>query len=129
MIEKEKKHNLMESRDKAQLLGGWLVEKQASEVIGLDVDGLCHITEALVIVSAKGVRHAQALADSLLDRSGQENIEYLGMEGYNAGGWILMDFNDVVVHIFQAEQRSLYNLEGLWAEADSVPMPGDGVDA
>lgn len=126
MIEKEKKHSLMSVRDKALLVVDWLEEKQAVDVTALNVEGLCPITETIIIASAKGVRHAQALADMLLDRSGDEKIEYLGMEGYHSGAWVLVDLNDVVVHIFQADQRSLYNIEGLWSEAERFVAPEDG---
>ncbi|SKA80347.1 ribosome-associated protein [Paucidesulfovibrio gracilis DSM 16080] len=128
MIEKEKTHSLLDRSEKLELLARWLTEKQASKLVALDVEGLCPITETLLVVTARGVRHAQGLADMLLDRSSEDNIEYLGMEGYKGGAWILMDFNDVVVHIFQEEHRALYNLEGLWAEAKVMPLPEDGED-
>lgn len=106
--------------DKAKVLAAWLDEKQAETLVVLDVAALCSVTEAIVVASAKGVRHAQALADAALDKAGEQGFEYLGMEGYQTGGWILLDLNDVIVHLFQKDMRLFYNIEGLWAEAESV---------
>ncbi|GAB6178240.1 ribosome silencing factor [Desulfobaculum senezii] len=107
----------------------WLDEKKGRDVVALDVAGLCSITEGLVVVTAGSVKHAQALADHVLDRSGEEGVEYLGMEGYKTGGWILVDLNDVLVHIFQDDTRGFYNLEGLWAEAEKVELDLPEADA
>lgn len=120
MNETELSPAIMDTVEKARLVARWLEEKQARRVAALNVEGLCPITEALVLASARGVRHAQALADMLLDRSGEAGFGYLGMEGYQGGSWILVDLNDVVVHIFQEDKRALYNLEGLWAEAERI---------
>lgn len=94
----------------------WLEEKQAKETVALDVSRVCAVTEALVIASAGSARHAQALADGLLAKLAEFGIELMGMEGYRTGTWILVDVNDVLVHIFQEDYRDFYNIEGLWTE-------------
>ena len=86
-------------------------------MLALDVSGLASFAETLIIVTATSVRQAQALADDVLERCKQEAIEFLHMEGYNSGQWILLDLNDVVVNIFQSDARELFNLEGLWSGA------------
>ncbi|MCK9240647.1 ribosome silencing factor [Desulfocurvus sp.] len=108
----------------------WLHDKQARNIVALDVAGLCDIAEGVVLATAGSVRHAQALADHVLDMCGREKGVYLGMEGYQAGSWILLDLNDVLVHVFQDGSRSFYNLEGLWAEAREVELalPGAADD-
>jgi ribosome-associated protein len=63
------------------------------------------------------VRHGQGLADYLLDSAPEDNLEYLRMEGHALGSWILLDFNEVVVHIFQTESREMFRLEDLWPRA------------
>ncbi len=120
----KKKHTFSDvsGNEKVRLLAGWLDEKQAGDVMALDVSQVCAITEYIVVATARGARHAQALADSTLASAGSENIEYLSMEGYQNASWVLMDFNDVVVHIFQSEVRSLYNIEGLWSEGESIKL-------
>lgn len=120
----EKKFSDLGAADKAKDMALWLDEKQAESVVVLDVAGLSPVTDMVVVASAKGVRHGQALADWVLKRSGEEKYEYLGMEGYKNGSWILMDLNDVMVHLFQEEVRHLYNIEGLWAEGARIPFEG-----
>jgi ribosome-associated protein len=66
------------------------------------------------------MKHAQALADAVLARSAESSIEFLSMEGYQTGEWILMDLNDVLIHIFQSELREFYNIEGMWSEAPRI---------
>jgi ribosome-associated protein len=105
---------------KAKLLAARLDEKQAEDITILDVASLCPVSEAVLVASAKGVRHAQALADAVLDKAGEQGFEFLGMEGYQAGAWVLLDLNDVIVHVFQREARLFYNIEGLWSEAETV---------
>ncbi|NJB66621.1 ribosome-associated protein [Desulfobaculum xiamenense] len=108
--------------EKMKIVAEWLDEKKGRDIMAMNVSGLCSITEGLVVVSAGSVKHGQALADTLLDRCGEVRWEYLGMEGYQSGGWILVDLNDVLVHIFQEDSRTFYNLEGLWAEAERVEL-------
>ena len=116
MKAKTKKYKDIASEDKARLISAWLDEKQAGNLKALDVRGISQVTDVILLATARTGRHAQALADHVLDMSGTEEIEYLGMEGYKGGEWVLMDMNDVVVHIFQDDVRAFYNLEGLWAE-------------
>ncbi len=105
-----------------RLVAGWLHAKKALHIMALDVAGLCSVAEGLVLATARNVRQAQALADHLLKTAGEHGISYLGMEGYRTGGWVLIDLNDVLVHVFQEETRRFYNLEGLWADAKPVEL-------
>lgn len=98
----------------------WLREKQGSRILGLDVRDQSAATDIMLLTSAKNTRHAQALADFLLKNCGQESLETLGMEGYKNGQWVLLDCNDVIVHIFLHHNRDFYNLEGLWSQAKVV---------
>ncbi|WP_051445124.1 ribosome silencing factor [Desulfocurvus vexinensis] len=118
-----------ETEARMREVAAWLHEKQARNIVALDVAGLCDIAEGVVLATAGSVRHAQALADHVLDMCGKEKTGYLGMEGYQAGSWILLDLNDVLVHVFQDGSRSFYNLEGLWAEAREVALalPADAL--
>ncbi|WP_243546534.1 ribosome silencing factor [Pseudodesulfovibrio tunisiensis] len=116
-MNKEKKYLVMESGDKAKLVADWLDEKQGEDIVMLDVSGFSSVTDQVLVVSARGMKHAQALADHLLDQAREKTVEYLGMEGYRSAEWLLVDLNDVVVHIFQKELRGFYNIEGMWAEA------------
>lgn len=120
MNKTDKKYQDISTADKAGLVARWLEEKQGRDIVVLDVRGICSITENIIIVSAKGVRHAQALSDFVLESLAERKLEYLGMEGYKSGDWILLDLNDIIVHVFLDDVRSFYNLEGLWADGEPV---------
>ena len=107
---------------KAAQVAGWLYEKKAKEIQAVDVTGLSPICEAMVMASASSARQAQALADHVLARCGEAGYSYLGQEGYRLGQWVLLDLNDVLVNIFMGEQRSFYNLEGLWSEGKPIAL-------
>lgn len=111
------------TEQKSQLLAALLDEKQGENIIVLDVTGICPIAEHIVVVSARGQRHAQSLADAALHLAKEKNFISFGMEGYDTGTWILVDLNDIIVHIFQEDLRKFYNIEGLWAEGKRVSAP------
>ena len=111
------------TQKKLEALKAWLHEHKALQPVSLHVAGKSSWTEALVIVSASSVRHAQSLADGILAWCKEQKLEFLNMEGYQAGQWILVDLNDVVVNIFQTPTRELYRLESLWAESQKPVSP------
>jgi len=108
---------------KSQLLAALLDEKQGEEIVVLDVTGICPIAEHIIVVSARGQRHAQSLADAALHLAKEKNFISFGMEGYDTGAWILVDLNDIIVHVFQEDIRKFYNIEGLWSEGKRLPAP------
>lgn len=110
--------------EKTRILAARLASKQAREVRALDVRGLSSVSEAILVATAKSLRQAKALADDVLECCGEHGFGYLGMEGYQGAEWILLDLNDVVVHVFQEETRHFYNLEGMWAEAPEIALEG-----
>jgi len=122
MPEKKSDMNLS-AREKAIIVASWLADKKAKEIVALDVAPFSPICETMVVASAANVRQAKALADHVLACSGEEGFSYLGMEGYSNGQWVLLDLNDVLVHIFQEDLRSFYNIEGLWSEGKVIPLP------
>lgn len=120
MLNKEKKFKEIPSEEKARIVAGWLDGKQADHIVIMDVSEASSVTDMTMVVSARGVKHAQSLADHLLERCAEEKIEFLSMEGRPTGEWILVDLNDVLVHIFLDDLREFYNIEGMWAEAPRV---------
>lgn len=113
-------------KGKLVFLGGLLKEKKASDVLALDVSAYSSAFEGIIIATAQGKRHCRSLADHLLVQIKQNNVEYLGMEGFQEGEWILMDLNDVIVHIFVQESRLFYNLEGFWTRGEIIDLETDG---
>ncbi|MDR0338716.1 MAG: ribosome silencing factor [Desulfovibrio sp.] len=105
------------TNDKVAVMVERLSDKKARDILALDLTGRHGLSEAVVIASATSVRHGQGLAEHLLASAREDNFEYLSMEGHQLGQWILLDFNDVIVHIFHPESRDLFRLDDLWPDA------------
>lgn len=110
-------HSNVPMQEKAAAMVNWLVEKKAEDVLALDITKAHTFTDAILIASSSSFRHAQGLADYILDQCRNARYEFLRMEGYQGGEWILIDCNDIVINIFQRDQRDLYRLEELWPQA------------
>lgn len=123
-MNKTKKYSPMPSEEKALLVAQWLADKQGENVEILDVTGMSSVTDMTLVVSARGAKHAKALADHILEKASENKIEFLSMEGHQTGEWVLLDLNDVLVHVFLEDLREFYNIEGMWAEARRVPFDG-----
>ncbi len=108
--------------EKIQFLSACLHEKKGENIEAIDLRELSGITEAILLVSGKNIRHVQSLANFILTELAEKNMPYLGMEGYRSGLWILIDCNDVLVHIFQESSRKFYNLEGLFAGQKRIEL-------
>lgn len=98
-------------------------EKQASNIVLLDVSDQTSIAAYFVIATIDNERQAKAIEDGILEGLRMEqNIRPLGMEGVeqNSGGWALLDYGDVIIHLFTEEKREYYALEELWNKANVV---------
>jgi ribosome-associated protein len=127
----EKSRSPLPARQKAEAILAWLVGRKAHDPKALDLGGKSPVTDVIVIASASSPRQARALADGLMELCRDESYEFLRMEGYQGGVWVLADLNAVIVHIFQEPARELYNLESLWRDAEpffppASLMPDDG---
>src|SRR5213593_3776251 len=102
-----------------------MLDKKATDALILQVAPLTSVADYLVIGSADSDRQASAIADhvdGILSRSGSKP---LSVEGMRSSQWALMDFGDVIAHIFRADVRKHYALERLWADAKRVAIPGE----
>ncbi len=108
--------------EKIETIAKWLAEKKAKHIVALDIREFGSITDVLMIASGVNIRHNQALADWILEKISEKRWEYLGMEGYKVGNWILIDLNEIIVHIFLEETREFYNIEGLWRKAKEIDL-------
>ncbi|MBI2400829.1 MAG: ribosome silencing factor [Deltaproteobacteria bacterium] len=107
----------MEPRKKALEIAKLALDKKAEKVVILNIKKLSGVSDFLLICSAESERQVQAIAYSIEDGLRKKGERPLGMEGVTEGRWALIDYVDVVVHIFLEPVRSFYDLEGLWAEA------------
>ncbi len=96
--------------------------KQAIDLVALDVSGPLPLTDVFLIASARNERNAQAVADEIEDKMIEAGAKPLRREGKSEGRWILLDFGDVVAHVFTEEDRMYYSLERLWNDCPVVAL-------
>lgn len=98
-------------------------EGKAQDITVLNVSQLTSLADYFIIASGTSTRHVQALADRLLDdRDGIRKP--LHVEGYDGGTWILLDYGDIIIHVFREPERAFYGLERLWGDAPEVQIGG-----
>ncbi len=95
---------------------------KAEDLVVLDVKGISSFTDYFVIMNGRSTRHVQGIAEAIEGELRSKRIKASHAEGLQEGKWILLDFDDVVVHIFYYDQREFYNLEGLWHDAQKVAV-------
>jgi ribosome-associated protein len=113
------------ARDTATAIAVAALDKKAVGLEILDVAGKVDYADFLVIMTGRSDRHAQSLAQGIEESLKKRGIRPVAVEGLSHGLWVLMDFGDVVVHVFQDEARQLYDLDGLWLDARRLPVPAD----
>ncbi len=114
----------MQSKERAIICAAYALEKKAVNVRILEVRGISTLTDYLVIASGTSDRQVQAVADSVhLGLKKEHTTLPLGIEGMNEGRWVLLDYGDVMVHVFQEPVREFYDLDGLWSEAAEIDIP------
>ena len=103
----------METRALAKKIMAILEEKKAADILALDISEISTLADYFILASAENVRQLDALEDAVEEGIGLE----LNKEGEGDSGWILMDYKDIVVHLFTKEQREFYDLEKIWSDA------------
>ncbi|WNG55153.1 ribosome silencing factor [Archangium gephyra] len=102
----------------ARKIGTLLSDKKALDIVILDVRGMTSYADYFVVASGESDRQVSAMAEHVLKNLKEtENLRPIGHEGMDTGQWVLLDFGEVVSHLFFSEARSHYDLEGLWADA------------
>lgn len=95
-----------------------LEDKKALDIKQINITEKTTIADYFIIASGTSNTHIKALADNVEEELKKQDIKPVKIEGYNSGTWILMDYSDVIVHIFTELEREHYNLEDLWEKAD-----------
>ncbi|MDZ7642623.1 MAG: ribosome silencing factor [Desulfurivibrio sp.] len=96
------------------------LDKKAQEPVILDVRGICSFADYFVIMSGRSSRHVQSLAQAVDEALSPKRLKSGDTEGLGEGHWVLLDFDDLVVHIFYRDDREFYDLEGLWHDAERL---------
>jgi len=111
------------SWERTLLLTRLALEKKACDLVVMDVRGLTSIADYFIICSGRSDRQVQSIAQGLEENSAEHGIRLFAVEGTGRGHWVLMDFSDVIVHIFYEPVRKFYDLDGLWGHAPKAELP------
>ncbi|HEX9436619.1 MAG TPA: ribosome silencing factor [Candidatus Limnocylindria bacterium] len=95
-------------------------DKKAEDIVVMNVSEVTTIADLFVILSGRGQRQVQAIAEGIVEKATQAGRRPFGVEGMSSGRWVLIDLGDVIVHAFIPEERELYRLERLWGDAPVV---------
>jgi len=112
----------MNPLDKARICLNIILERKALNPVLFEVSKLTSIADYFLIASGKSSRQVQAIAQHLRMRMKEVGFTLLGAEGERDGHWVLLDYGDLVVHLFYEPVREFYDLEGLWIEAPRVEL-------
>ena len=112
----------LKSRDLAVKAAEAALKKKALDVTILDLSGLTVIADYFVICSGESTTQVKAVAESIEEELAKKREKPLGIEGAAHSHWILLDYGDVVIHVFEKETRAYYNLEKLWMDAKTIEI-------
>ena len=111
-----------QSKKMTKLAIAALEDKKANDVRVIDIAGVSVIADYFVIASGSNTNQVQAMADSVREALGIAGYGPRQIEGYGVANWILMDYNDIIVHIFSDESRTVYDLERIWRDGKEVSV-------
>ena len=97
-----------------------LEDKKALDIKVIDIEKVSSIADYFIIASGSNINQVQAMADNVEEMLGRAGCEPKQIEGYHGGAWILMDYGDLVVHVFDDENRKFYDLERIWRDGQMV---------
>ena len=127
MTTRKRSKNVVDARTKALLCARQAINYKAQDLVLLDVAEISSFADYFIICSGRSSRQVQGLADHLEESLKEVGIRPLGIEGRREGHWILMDYGDVIIHIFYEPTRQVYELESLWSEAKPVDLTREGI--
>ncbi len=118
----KKEHRDKSGRELAAICAATAGKAKAEDLVVLDVRGLASFTDFFVIMSGRSTRHVQGLAENIEAELRSKRVSSKHSEGLREGQWVLLDFGDLVVHIFYRDTRRFYDLEGLWHDAPRLDL-------
>lgn len=121
----KKTQKVKQSTDKSiDLYVKAVLEKKAADIVVLDVRGLTSVADFFIVCSGRSNRQVAAIADFVERYLKKRGIKLLSVEGKNEGLWVLLDYGDVIIHVFYETVRKFYDLEGLWSDAKRIVTDG-----
>ena len=111
----------MTEKEMSQTICAAASDKKARDIVTMDMKNLMSSTDYFMVCSAPTATQVRAIADNIEEKMDEAGIHFNHKEGYREGEWVLLDYGDVVAHIFRQEAREYYALERLWGEAPLTP--------
>jgi len=118
----KKEYHDKSGRELAEICARTALDNKAEDLVVLDVRGIASFADFFVIMSGRSTRHVQGLAETIEAELRAKRISSTNCEGLREGKWVLLDFGDVVVHIFYKDSRVFYDLESLWHDAPRIEL-------
>ncbi len=107
---------MTEVEKKLSIITDAIDDKKGIDIKVMDISGMTTIADYFVIVSGNSSVQSQSIADGIDEKMSEQGYEKIAKDGYQSGRWILLDYEDIIVHIFHKEERDYYKLERLWTE-------------
>ncbi len=112
----------MTSNEMAKIAIEALDDKKAKDIKVIDISNVSVMADYFIIASGTNRNQVQAMANNVEEKLHEQQVHPRQVEGYQAANWILMDFNDVIIHIFNEEDRLFYNLEKIWMDGKVISI-------
>lgn len=110
----------MESKEMAKLVVAALEDKKGEDIKVIDISEVSVLADYFIIANGMNRSQVQALSDNVSEKLGRAGVHSKQVEGYDSANWILLDFDDVIVHIFDSENRFFYDLERIWRDGKLI---------
>lgn len=112
----------MESKEMAKLAVKALEDKKGEEIRIIDISKVSVLADYFIIANGSNTSQVQALSDNVSEMLGRAGVNTKQVEGYESANWILLDFGDVIVHVFDKENRLFYDLERIWRDGKLIDV-------
>lgn len=113
---------MMDSKEMTKLAIEALEDKKAEDIRIIDIREVSILADYFLIANGSNRNQIQALCSSVEEKLGKKGVQVKQIEGYDAANWILMDFGDIIIHLFDKENRLFYNLERIWRDGKQVAV-------
>ena len=114
----------LSAQAKAQRAARAALDRKALDLVVLDVQALSSVTDYFLVCSGRSTTHLASITEAIRTELKQDGVRPLHAEGATESGWVLLDYGDVLMHVFLEDTRAYYALERLWGDAPSVPVDG-----
>ncbi len=112
--------DILKSKQQTKVISEAMLDKKGEDIVVLNIEGMSSLADFFVICSGRSKAQVQAICDNVEEKLEENKVEIKRREGYDYGRWVVLDTGDIMVHIFNAEEREFYNLERLWINGENA---------